>query len=421
MGILTELFVILLFVFNAFSQYNNYYYYNDHDYDPEPDNEYPPTYHFNPNTEYGVPHGLYATDCARECFCPPAFPLTMLCDNRKLKTIPNIPARIQQLHLQFNDIEAVTSKAFANATDLREINLSHNKLKSNMIEDGVFAKLTHLVQLYLHHNNLEEIPSHLPSTIERLLLGFNKISRLQHNAMQGLVNMTMLDLCSNHIDDSAIKGRTFSKLKNLMQLNLCSNKLHSMPPDLPSSLMYLSLENNSISSIPDNYFNKLPYLHAIRISHNNLQEVSFNVFNLSSLVELSLGHNKLKQVFYIPKSLEHLYLQDNELEIINITLMCPSIDPMNSNRLTYFRVEKNKLKAPISTYIFLCFPHMRSIYYGEQNGKDIQNPILPQFPMPQDHEEEEEEEDEDRGAWPEEHEEEEHGGMDHDDFDPYSY
>ncbi|XP_030062979.1 osteomodulin [Microcaecilia unicolor] len=421
MGMLAELFVILLFVLTAFGQYN-YNYYNDRDYDPEPDDEYPPAYHFNPNIQYGIPHVPYVTDCARECFCPPTFPLTMLCDNRKLKTMPYIPAHIQQLHLQFNNIESVTAKSFINATNLREINLSHNKLMSNMIDDGVFAKLPHLAQLYLHHNNLQEIPSPLPNTIERLFLGFNKISRLQRNVMQGLVNMTMLDLCNNHLDDSAVKGRGFSKLKKLMQLNLCNNKLNSMPPDLPSSLMYLSLENNSISSIPDKYFDKLPYIHTIRMSHNNLQEVPLNVFNVSNLVELSLGHNKLKQVFHIPKSLEHLYLQDNELEIINATMLCPTIDPMNNYRLTYLRVEKNKLKASISTYVLFCFPHIQSIYYGEQKVKDAQNPILPQFPMPHDHEEEEEEE---RGAWPviheEEEEEEEHGGIDHDDFNPYSY
>ncbi|KFV88068.1 Asporin, partial [Struthio camelus australis] len=249
-----------------------------------------------------------------ECFCPPAFPLSMYCDHRKLTTIPNIPNHVQQLYLQNNDIEAVIAGPFANVTILREINLSYNKIKFHMIDHGVFAKLSNLVQLHLQHNELEEFPFPLPSSLERLLLGFNKISQLSRNALEGLPNITMLDLCNNFLDDSALKGKHFSILKNLMQINLCNNRLQTMPPDLPPSLMYLSLENNSISYIPENYFSRLPKIIALRMSHNNLQNIPHNAFNLSNLLELNLGHNKLKQVFYIPRSLQHLYIEDNDIE-----------------------------------------------------------------------------------------------------------
>lgn len=60
---------------------------------------------------------------------------------------------------------------------------------------------------------------------------------------------------------------------------------------------------------------------------------------------------------------------------INLTVMCPSVDPLHYHHLTYIRVDQNKLKEPINSYIFLCFPHIHSIYYGEQrstNGPTIQ-------------------------------------------------
>ncbi|KFP75173.1 Asporin, partial [Acanthisitta chloris] len=250
----------------------------------------------------------------KECFCPPAFPLSMYCDHRKLKTIPNIPSHVQQLYLQNNDIEAVPAGPFTNVTFVREINLSYNKIKFHRIDHGVFAKLSNLVQLHLQHNELEEFPFPLPSSLERLLLGFNKISQLPGTALEGLPNITMLDLCNNLLDDSALKGKPFANMKNLVQLNLCNNKLETMPPDLPSSLMHLSLENNSISYIPENYFNRLPKIIALRMSHNNLQNIPRNTFNLPNLLELNLGHNKLKQVFYIPRSLQHLYIENNDIE-----------------------------------------------------------------------------------------------------------
>nr|XP_004652357.2 osteomodulin [Jaculus jaculus] len=371
MGFLRLIYVILLFFgVKVHSQYETYQW--DEDYDQEPNEDYEPEFPFHQNIEYGVPFYQHSIGCASECFCPANFPTSMYCDNRKLKTIPNIPMHIRQLNLQFNEIEAVTIDPFINATQLQEINLSHNKIKSQKIDYGVFAKLPNLLQLHLQHNNLEEFPVPLPGSLERLLLGYNKISTLQTNAMDGLANLTMLDLCYNHLHDSTLKEENLSKMEKLMQLNLCNNRLESMPPGLPPSLMYLSLENNSISSIPDNYFDKLPKLHALRMSHNKLKDIPYGIFNLSNLVELNVGHNKLKKAFYIPRNLEHLYLQDNEIENINVTLICPSIDPLHHHHLTYLRVDQNKLKEPISSFIFFCFPRIHSIYYGEQKSTDGQ-------------------------------------------------
>ncbi|XP_006261181.1 osteomodulin [Alligator mississippiensis] len=390
MGFLNQLSIMpLLFVAMVFCQHEDYDF--EDEYDPEPD-EQPSLFHINPSVDYEVSHFSGPLRCVKECFCLTAFPLSMYCDHRKLKMIPAIPIHIQQLYLQYNNIEAVSSQSFANVTILREINLSHNKINSHMIDYGVFAKLGNLVQLHLQHNELEEFPFPLPNSLEQLLLGFNKISRLPANALQGLVNVTMLDLCNNNLDDSDFKGKQLSNMKNLMQINLCNNKLQNMPPDLPSSLMYLSLENNSISYIPENYFNKLPNITALRLSNNNLQEVPYKVFNLSNLVELNLGHNKLKQTFYIPRSLQHLYIEDNDIEIVNITLMCPFIDPVNTNQLTYIRMDQNKLTAPISTYAFFCFPHIRIIYYGEQKGTvsqstQLRTPVFQRFLTPDEYEE----------------------------------
>ncbi|KAM4022898.1 osteomodulin [Anomaloglossus baeobatrachus] len=380
MDVLVRLLALaLIFTPQALCQYEVYDY--DTDYETEPEPPYQPPIHFQHSIDYNVPSVPYSTDCAKECYCPPSSIVTMYCDNRKLKIIPQIPSRIQQLYLQHNEIEAVTKKSFINATSLREINLGYNKLKSNRIDNGAFATSPHLSQIFLNNNDLEDIPSPISSSVERMFLGANKINKVRDQDLQGLVNVTMLDLCNNRIDN--IKGKTLGKLTKLMQLNICNNKLSSMPASLPTSLMYLSLENNSISKIPDDYFANLPNLIAIRLSHNKIDEVPLYMFNLPKLMELNLGHNKLKRIFYVPRSLEHLYLQDNEFETINITLMCPVMD--QSQRLTYLRVDQNRLKGPVSTLAFLCFPHIHSIYYGEQKriAGDNQVLLIPPYPLPE--------------------------------------
>ncbi|XP_075864612.1 osteomodulin isoform X2 [Microcebus murinus] len=225
MGFLSPICIIFFFFeVKVYCQYETYQW--DEDYDQDLDNDYQTEIQFHQSVEYGVPFHRYSLGCASECFCPTNFPSSMYCDNRKLKTIPNIPMHIQQLYLQFNEIEAVTTNSFINATYLKEINLSHNKIKSQKID-----------------------------------------------------------------------------------------------------------------------------------------------------YELNVGHNKLKQAFYIPRNLEHLYLQNNEIEKINVTTMCPSIDLLHLHHLTYLRVDQNKLQEPISSYIFFCFPHLHTIYYGEQrstHGQTIQ-------------------------------------------------
>ncbi|XP_074055401.1 osteomodulin [Macrotis lagotis] len=410
MGLLRQLSIIFfLFEVTVYCQYEMYQ--MDEDYDEESDDEYSPAFYFHSNQDYGISAPQSPLGCAPECFCPLTFPSAMYCDNRKLKTIPKIPTHIQQLYLQFNEIEAVTAQSFANASNLKEINLSHNKIKSHQIEHDVFVELPNLLQLHLDHNDLEEFPFSLPHSLEKLLLGYNEISRVAVKAMEGLLNLTMLDLCHNQLHDSLLKEK-FSQMGKLTQLNLCSNRLQTMPPDLPSSLMHLSLENNSISLIPDSYFKRFPKLLALRISYNNLQEVPYGIFNISSLLELNVGHNKLKQAFYIPRNLAHLYMEANEIEYINVTLMCPTIDPTNYHHLTYIRLDQNRLKEPISSYIFFCFPYIHSIYYGEQRKPDGQMVQLKTQVFRRFGADDEEEENEPEGEEQERTEE---------NFDPYFY
>lgn len=253
---------------------------------------------------------FHLNECAKECYCPHSYPFAMYCDHRELKEIPDVPSHIRHLYVQFNKIDTITPKSFINATSLTEINLSYNSLRK--LPKETFSKLQYLTQLHLEHNNLEEVPPSLPKTLQILHLGFNKISKIASNTIRDLMNITVLDLCSNRLTDEGIKGKVLSGFKSLMQINMCNNKLKTMPPDLPTSLLQLSLENNSITSIPEGYFKKTPHIISLRVSHNKIKTIPYKTFNLSQLMELKLGYNQLSQTFFVPKNLEHLYLNHND-------------------------------------------------------------------------------------------------------------
>lgn len=104
--------------------------------------------------------------------------------------------------------------------------------------------------------------------------------------------------------------------RGLEYLDLSFNQMTKLPSGLPVSLLTLYLDNNKISNIPDEYFKHFSGLQYLRLSHNELADsgIPGNSFNLSSLLELDLSYNKLKNIPTVNENLENYYLEVNELE-----------------------------------------------------------------------------------------------------------
>ncbi|CAM4468260.1 keratocan [Lepidochelys kempii] len=313
---------------------------------------------------------LFTFECPQECFCPPSFPNALYCDNKGLKEIPAIPARIWYLYLQNNLIETISEKPFVNATHLKWVNLNKNKITSNGIEEGVLSKLKHLLYLFLEDNELEEVPAPLPTSLEQLRLARNKISRIPEGVFRNLENLTMLDLHHNKLLDSALQSDTFQGLNNLMQLNIAKNSLKKMPLSIPANTMQLFLDNNSIEVIPENYFSAIPKVTFLRLNYNKLSDdgIPPNVFNVSSILDLQLSHNQLTKIPPFSAHLEHLHLDHNRIKSVNVTLMCPTSIAIedhssygNMPHLRYLRLDGNEIQPPIPLDIMICFRLLQAV------------------------------------------------------------
>ncbi|XP_053111933.1 keratocan [Hemicordylus capensis] len=312
---------------------------------------------------------FYSFECPQQCFCPPNFPNALYCDSKELKEIPVIPARIWYLYLQNNLIETITAKSFVNATHLKWINLNHNKITSSGIEKGVFSNLKSLLYLFLEDNELEEVPAPLPGSLEQLRLARNKITTIPAGVFSNLENLTMLDLHQNKLLDSTISSDTFQGLINLMQLNIAQNALTKMPPILPANVMQLFLDNNSIEAIPANYFDAMLKLIFLRLNNNRLTDAGLpaKVFNVSSLLDLQLSFNELTKIPAISVHLEHLHLDNNKINSVNGTEICPIPIPgdyvyeRNLPRLRYLRLDGNEIKPPIPFDLMLCFRLLQAV------------------------------------------------------------
>ncbi|KAF4791580.1 keratocan [Turdus rufiventris] len=313
----------------------------------------------------------YTSECPQECFCPPSFPNALYCDNKGLKEIPPIPARIWYLYLQNNQIETLSEKPFVNATHLRWINLNKNKITNNGIESGVLSKLKRLLYLFLEDNELEEVPSPLPVGLEQLRLAKNKISKIPEGVFSHLENLTMLDLHQNSLLDSALQSDTFQGLNNLMQLNIAKNSLKKMPLSIPANTLQLFLDNNSIEVIPENYFSAIPKVTFLRLNYNKLSDdgIPPNGFNVSSILDLQLSHNQLTKIPPINAHLEHLHLDHNKIKSVNGTQICPVSIALeedygyygNIPRLRYLRLDGNEIQPPIPLDIMICFRLLQAV------------------------------------------------------------
>ena len=64
----------------------------------------------------------------------------------------------------------------------------------------VFEKIPALLYLYAHHNQLKEVPSGLPASLEQLRLSKNRISKIPTGAFSKMGNLTLLDLYHNQVN-----------------------------------------------------------------------------------------------------------------------------------------------------------------------------------------------------------------------------
>lgn len=134
----------------------------------------------------------------------------------KLRKIPdNLPERLQQLYLEFNNIESVPAGFLIMYPKLQFVRLSHNKLTDKGLPSNVF-NISTLVELDLAFNKLEKIPI-VSRNLENLYLQANKIKEF-----------SLSSFCGHGIDMT-----NFSKLR---MLRLDANEISAK--DIPAEAAY---------------------------------------------------------------------------------------------------------------------------------------------------------------------------------------
>ena len=139
------------------------------------------------------------------------------------------------------------------------------------------------------NRRLECIPHFLePSFIELLDLHNNFLSEIPDNAFSKLLNLLALNLSHNGI--STLHNNSLTALHKLRHLDLSYNKLHAFmdsPYQDLALLLTLNLSENNLRSIKRNTFVGLENLQALDMSGNLITDIGASTFfHLKSLLRL---------------------------------------------------------------------------------------------------------------------------------------
>ncbi|XP_066897224.1 extracellular matrix protein 2 isoform X2 [Kogia breviceps] len=172
----------------------------------------------------------------------------------KFRIIPQgLPASIEELYLENNQIEEITEISFNHTRKINVIVLRYNKIEENRIAPLAWINQENLESIDLSYNKLYHVPSYLPKSLLHLVLIGNQIERIPGFVFGHMEpGLEYLYLSFNKLVDDGIDQVSFyGAYHSLRELFLDHNELKSIPPGVQEmkALHFLRLNNNKIRNI----------------------------------------------------------------------------------------------------------------------------------------------------------------------------
>ncbi|CAF5077518.1 unnamed protein product [Rotaria sp. Silwood1] len=237
-------------------------------------------------------------------------------DSCTLLTVLDIEGNwLEQIHIQLNHLEY--------------LNMSRNRVTSLLSINTPCLKYLDVSKNRLTRLNGLEILSNL----NILIATSNQL--LTTIGLQGCTNLLYIDVSDNHL----VEMEQVDQCPLLIIIKANSNALIQIPNLFNAILLNeLDLSSNSLTSFDELSMGSwLPYLTHLRLSNNNLQELS--PIKFPSLIELDLGFNQLSDVSMLKRFL------------LNCPLLCHinlEQNPVLCDIKDSFLIEEKSSRNPIS-------------------------------------------------------------------------
>ncbi len=184
--------------------------------------------------------------------------------------------------------------------------------------DRIYKQLAHVTMISLSGNQLTELPDNafagLPN-LKELNLSRNRLTTLSE-AFEELTNLQILLLDGNKLKSLGIE---FVNLKNLLLLALSQNRIVTINPQAFSAFgnIEINLSKNKISRIEDHTFNCIKGIrNNIYLEGNKIEFIDKNAFNEIHINFLDLSSNKISDIHLNGLNVHELDLSKNRITII---------------------------------------------------------------------------------------------------------
>lgn len=248
---------------------------------------------------------------AQPCSCP-SHPL---CRCRVLiNRYCHMTCGSQNISLTQTDIDQIGRDA--TMTKVEFLTISY--CAEDVISFKKFPTLLKLQSLEVNCSSLLKIPTDLNklSSLIMLFVSGHKITSIEKGVLFGYRHLETLAINGNI---RTIEEETFIYLRNLTTLDLRSNKISILSPNVFAGLeklKYLTLDHNNIATIPVSALSTLHNLKELQLIDNKITTIPESaVSSLRNLTLLDLDKNPLKCDCELYKSVRSLYKSSKRLVV----------------------------------------------------------------------------------------------------------
>ncbi|XP_053560478.1 oligodendrocyte-myelin glycoprotein [Bombina bombina] len=192
----------------------------------------------------------------------------------------------------------LTALPYGLQDNITNLNLSYNQFVNL---DSQLTKFTNLRSLDISHNFLRNLPSHLPKSLWEVYASNNNIKDLHKLDTAYQWNLKVLDMSRNRLQRTILINNT---LGSLQLLNLSSNRLWTVPTNMPHNVKTIDLSNNLLTQILQGTLVRMSSLRKLYLHSNRFTYIPKNAFDqLTNLQEITLYDNpwecKIQSIVYL--------------------------------------------------------------------------------------------------------------------------